>query len=71
MELLERDEGVDGVVEGVEGGERVSGEEEWWVDGKVDGIDELMEKVGVCYEDEEEEEEEEKEEEMMGVVGGK
>ena len=41
-----------------------------WVDAKLDRIDELMQKLGLSYDDDEEEEEDEKQEDMMRLLRG-
>ena len=51
-------------------GETLSAEEQSWVDAKLDRIDELMQKLGLSYDDDEEEEEDEKQEDMMRLLRG-
>lgn len=58
LELLETDERLDALLERLEAGETLSAEEQSWVDAKLDRIDELMQKLGLSYDDDEEEEEE-------------
>ena len=48
----------------------LSAEEQSWVDAKLDRIDELMQKLGLSYDDDEEEEEDEKQEDMMRLLRG-
>lgn len=50
--------------------ETLSAEEQSWVDAKLDRIDELMQKLGLSYDDDEEEEEDEKQEDMMRLLRG-
>ena len=58
------------VLERLEAGETLSAEEQSWVDAKLDRIDELMQKLGLSYDDDEEEEEDEKQEDMMRLLRG-
>lgn len=57
-------------MERLEAGETLSAEDQTWVDAKLDRIDELMQKLGLSYDDEEDEEEEEKQEDMMRLLKG-
>ncbi len=59
LELLETDERLDALLERLEAGETLSAEEQYRVDVKLDRIDELMQKLGLSYDDDEEEEEDE------------
>lgn len=68
--LLETDERLDALLERLEAGETLSAEEQSWVDAKLDRIDELMQKLGLSYDDDEEEEEDEKQEDMMRLLRG-
>ena len=71
LDLLETDERLDALLERLEAGETLSAEDQSWVDAKLDRIDELMQKLGLSYDDEEEEEEEEeKQEDMMRLLKG-
>ena len=70
LELLETDERLDALLERLEAGETLSAEEQSWVDVKLDRIDELMQKLGLSYDDDEEEEEDEKQEDMMRLLRG-
>lgn len=71
LDLLETDERLDALLERLEAGETLSTEEQSWVDAKLDRIDELMQKLGLSYDDEEDEEEEdEKQEDMMRLLRG-
>lgn len=70
LELLETDERLDALLERLEAGETLSAEEQSWVDAKLDRIDELMQKLGLSYDDDEEEEEDEKQEDMMRLLRG-
>ena len=57
-------------LERLEEGETLSADEQKWVDAKLDRIDELMQKLGLSYDDDEEEEEEERKEDMMRLLKG-
>ncbi len=70
LELLETDERLDALLERLEAGETLSAEEQSWVDAKLDRIDELMQKLGLSYDDDEEEDEDEKQEDMMRLLRG-
>ncbi|MHA1002666.1 Der GTPase-activating protein YihI [Leclercia pneumoniae] len=71
LDMLENDERLDALLERLEEGEALTAEEQSWVDAKLDRIDELMQKLGLSYDDEEEEdEEEEKKEDMMRLLKG-
>jgi len=71
LDLLENDERLDALLERLEEGETLNAEEQSWVDAKLDRIDELMQKLGLSYDDEEEEEEEEeKQDDMMRLLKG-
>ncbi|MBW6054856.1 GTPase-activating protein [Escherichia coli] len=70
LELLETDERLDALLERLEAGETLSAEEQSRVDAKLDRIDELMQKLGLSYDDDEEEEEDEKQEDMMRLLRG-
>ena len=70
LDLLETDERLDALLERLEAGETLSAEEQSWVDAKLDRIDELMQKLGLSYDDDEEEEEDEKQEDMMRLLKG-
>lgn len=70
LDLLENDERLDALLERLEEGETLNAEEQSWVDAKLDRIDELMQKLGLSYDDEDEEEEEEKQEDMMRLLKG-
>ena len=70
LDLLETDERPDALLERLEAGETLSAEDQSRVDAKLDRIDELMQKLGLSYDDEEEEEEEEKQEDMMRLLKG-
>ncbi|WP_406908393.1 Der GTPase-activating protein YihI [Citrobacter freundii] len=70
LDLLETDERLDALLERLEAGETLSAEDQSWVDAKLDRIDELMQKLGLSYDDEEEGEEEEKQEDMMRLLKG-
>ncbi|MBM3071575.1 Der GTPase-activating protein YihI [Lelliottia sp. RWM.1] len=71
LDLLENDERLDALLERLEEGESLTAEEQSWVDAKLDRIDELMQKLGLSYDDDEEDEEEdEKQEDMMRLLKG-
>ena len=70
LDLLENDERLDALLERLEEGETLSQEEQTWVDAKLDRIDELMQQLGLSYDDEEDEEEEDAREDMMRLLKG-
>ena len=70
LDLLENDERLDALLERLEEGETLSAEEQSWVDAKLDRIDELMQQLGLSYDDDEEEEEEGREDMMRLLKGG-
>ncbi|HCA7080687.1 TPA: Der GTPase-activating protein YihI [Citrobacter sedlakii] len=70
LDLLETDERLDALLERLEAGETLSAEDQNWVDAKLDRIDELMQKLGLSYDDDEEEEEDEQQEDMMRLLRG-
>ncbi|EGC6143232.1 Der GTPase-activating protein YihI [Salmonella enterica] len=70
LDLLETDERLDALLERLEAGETLNAEDQAWVDAKLDRIDELMQKLGLSYDDEEDEEEDEKQEDMMRLLRG-
>uniref|UniRef100_UPI00398C781C GTPase-activating protein n=1 Tax=Salmonella enterica TaxID=28901 RepID=UPI00398C781C len=71
LDLLETDERLDALLERLEAGETLSAEDQAWVDAKLDRIDELMQKLGLSYDDDEEDDEEdEKQEDMMRLLRG-
>ncbi len=70
LEMLETDERLDALLERLEEGETLSADDQAWVDAKLDRIDELMQKLGLSYDDDEEEEEESKEDMMRLLKGG-
>lgn len=70
LDLLETDERLDALLERLEAGETLSAEDQSWVDAKLDRIDELMQKLGLSYDDDEEEEEDEQQEDMMRLLRG-
>lgn len=70
LDMLENDERLDALLERLEEGQPLSAEEQSWVDAKLDRIDELMQSLGLSYDDEEEDEEEEKQEDMMRLLKG-
>jgi len=69
LDMLENDERLDALLERLEGGEALNAEEQKWVDAKLDRIDELMQQLGLSYDDEEDEEEE-KQDDMMRLLKG-
>ena len=70
LDMLESDERLDALLERLENDETLSAEDQKWVDAKLDRIDELMQQLGLSYDDEEEEEEEEGKEDMMRLLRG-
>ena len=71
LDMLESDERLDALLERLENDEILTAEEQKWVDAKLDRIDELMQKLGLSYDDDEEEEEEEEgKEDMMRLLRG-
>jgi len=70
LDMLESDERLDGLLERLEEGATLSAEDQAWVDAKLDRIDELMQQLGLSWDDEEEEEEEEKKEDLMRLLKG-
>ncbi|QOV68883.1 Der GTPase-activating protein YihI [Citrobacter sp. BDA59-3] len=70
LDLLENDERLDALLERLEEGETLSAEDQSWVDAKLDRIDELMQQLGLSYDDDEEEEEEGREDMMRLLKGG-
>ena len=70
LDMLERDERLDALLERLENDETLTAEEQKWVDAKLDRIDELMQQLGLSYDDDEEEEEEEGKEDMMRLLRG-
>lgn len=68
LEMLETDERLDALLERLEEGETLSAEDQAWVDAKLDRIDELMQMLGLSYDDDEEEEE--GKEDMMRLLKG-
>ena len=70
LDMLENDERLDALLERLEAGEKLNAEEQKWVDAKLDRIDELMQQLGLSYEDDEDDEEEEKQDDMMRLLKG-
>ena len=70
LDMLESDERLDALLERLENDETLSAEDQKWVDAKLDRIDELMQQLGLSYDDDEEEEEEEGKEDMMCLLRG-
>ena len=70
LDMLENDERLDALLERLEAGEKLNADEQKWVDAKLDRIDELMQLLGLSYEDDEDEEEEEKQDDMMRLLKG-
>jgi len=68
LEMLETDERLDALLERLEEGETLSAEDQTWVNAKLDRIDELMQTLGLSYDDDEEEEE--GKEDMMRLLKG-
>ena len=70
LDMLENDERLDSLLERLEEGEALSAEDQAWVDAKLDRIDELMQTLGLSYDDEDEEEEEGQDDLMRLLKGG-
>lgn len=70
LELLENDERLDQLLERLEEGGTLNAEEQTWVDVKLDRIDELMQKLGLSYDDSEDEDDEDASEDMMRLLKG-
>jgi len=71
LELLENDERLDALLERLEEGEALSAEDQSWVDAKLDRIDELMQQLGLSYDDDEEDEEENaRQDDLMRLLKG-
>lgn len=68
LDLLETDERTDALLERLEAGETLSAEDQARVDAKLDRIDELMQKLGLSYDDDDEDDE--KQEDMMRLLRG-
>ncbi len=68
LDLLETDERPDALLERLEAGETLSAEDQARVDAKLDRIDELMQKLGLSYDDDDEDDE--KQEDMMRLLRG-
>lgn len=66
LDMLENDERLDTLLERLEGGETLNAEEQSWVNAKLDRIDELMQQLGLSWDDEEEE----GQEDMMRLLKG-
>ncbi|QDY43509.1 Der GTPase-activating protein YihI [Candidatus Pantoea soli] len=65
---LENDERLDTLLDRLENGETLSGEEQAWLDETLDRIDELMETLGIALDDDAEDEQ--AEEDMMRLLKG-
>ncbi|MGK9173612.1 Der GTPase-activating protein YihI [Yokenella regensburgei] len=70
LDSLETDERLDALLERLEEGESLSAEEQSWVNARLDRIDELMQQLGLSYDDEDDEEEEGREDMMRLLKGG-
>ncbi|MGU3525607.1 Der GTPase-activating protein YihI [Enterobacteriaceae bacterium C23F] len=70
LDLLENDERLDALLERLEEGHTLTADEQTWVNAKLDRIDELMQQLGLSYDDEEDEEEEDAKEDMMRLLKG-
>ncbi len=70
LDKLESDDRLDGLLERLENGETLSSDDQNWVNAKLDRIDELMQQLGLSYDDDEEEGEEEVQEDMMRLLRG-
>ncbi|ADU71236.1 Der GTPase-activating protein YihI [Pantoea sp. At-9b] len=67
---LENDERLDTLLDRLENGETLSGEEQAWLDETLDRIDELMETLGIALDDDADDDEQ-AEEDMMRLLKGK
>ena len=65
---LENDERLDTLLDRLEKGETLSGEDQAWLDETLDRIDELMETLGIALDDDAEDEQ--AEEDMMRLLKG-
>ena len=65
---LENDERLDKLLDRLESGETLSGEEQAWLDETLDRIDELMETLGIALDDDADDEQ--AEEDMMRLLKG-
>ncbi|MGU3416279.1 Der GTPase-activating protein YihI [Enterobacteriaceae bacterium C34A] len=70
LDLLENDERLDALLERLKEGHTLTADEQTWVNAKLDRIDELMQQLGLSYDDEEDEEEEDAKEDMMRLLKG-
>ncbi|SNY77922.1 Der GTPase-activating protein YihI [Enterobacter sp. CC120223-11] len=70
LDLLENDERLDALLERLEEGHTLTADEQTWVNAKLDRIDELMQQLGLSYDDDEDEEEEDAKEDMMRLLKG-
>ncbi|KNC93431.1 Der GTPase-activating protein YihI [Trabulsiella odontotermitis] len=70
LDMLETDERLDALLERLEEGETLNAEEQSWVDAKLDRIDELMQQLGLSYDDDEDEDEDDGKEDMMRLLKG-
>lgn len=70
LDMLEQDERLDGLLERLESGDRLSREERDWLDATLSRIDFLMDKLGISWESEDEEEEEKTDDLMRLLKGG-
>lgn len=70
LDKLESDERLDGLLERIENGETLTADEQNWVDAQLDRIDELMQQLGLSYDDDEEDDEEAQEDMMRLLRGG-
>ncbi|WP_237385794.1 Der GTPase-activating protein YihI [Xenorhabdus sp. Sc-CR9] len=70
LAMLENDERLDGLLERLEQGEKLSEEDNAYVDNTLDRIDVLMEELGINPEDDDSEEEE-RQEDIMQLLKGK
>lgn len=70
LDMLENDERLDALLERLEEGETLSADDQAWVDSRLDRIDELMQQLGLSYDDDEDEEEEPQEDMMRLLKGG-
>lgn len=70
LDMLENDNRLDALLERLEQGETLSTDDQNWVNEKLDRIDELMQQLGLSYDDEDDEPEEAREDDLMRLLKG-
>lgn len=68
LEMLENDPKLDALLDRIESGEALDKKERDWVNARLDRIDELMQQLGLSFDDDEDEEE--GEEDLMRLLKG-